>query len=416
MEKCIKCGNKLSHLDVLCPRCCALVEKVQTPPVVPEALRAANTRNAEKPAPLPADSSPRGAFNSYAGSSNPASLEPPRFSGRSPSAIHGSTRSISGVDGSEPKGSPQPAQLQSQETERKNRLEIIEFSKASSHGTESFKKEPSEPEDIQWREAQYAGEKRCAHRKDKKTAPAARHEKRPVFLTFLMWLLAAGVLFGVFHFAGNHITSTYGGYGAFVREITAGKIDIDTSAEVAGSIAVNIFKATNELGEPAHVFEVSAAKGESVRLLPTNQTYQMNDGRAVFVVSDKDLARALGAVTSADTYQADNISLVITAGGRQITRGAGSVSLVMTSAPYFRSVPTLDYSVTYDGFANINILVDKDAKVYISHKNDLSHIDENGRLSLTLPLEPGENCFKIDIYQIGFKTAQDSFVIMRETE
>ena len=29
MERCSKCGNKLSNVDVLCPRCGALVEVIQ---------------------------------------------------------------------------------------------------------------------------------------------------------------------------------------------------------------------------------------------------------------------------------------------------------------------------------------------------------------------------------------------------
>ena len=29
MERCPKCGNRVSHIDVLCPRCGALVEVIQ---------------------------------------------------------------------------------------------------------------------------------------------------------------------------------------------------------------------------------------------------------------------------------------------------------------------------------------------------------------------------------------------------
>ena len=41
MERCPKCGNKLSNVDVLCPRCGALVEVIQVknsfvPPPEPE--------------------------------------------------------------------------------------------------------------------------------------------------------------------------------------------------------------------------------------------------------------------------------------------------------------------------------------------------------------------------------------------
>lgn len=449
MEKCNKCGSKLSHLDVLCPRCCALVEKVQVFPVVPEELRTANTPEAKKSPPLgenneiqyrhvPKPSLPdntvsavvtsnshtesQPSFNSYAGSSAPVPIEPPRYEGRSPSAIHGaptqdSKSSFNTSSDGELKDTllPKEAPKPKQQTGRKNWLEIVEFPEPTYRRSEKSSEENAAPTAQQ---PETRSEKRRTRRTpDVKTAVAApAHEKRPIFLTIFIWLLAAGVLFGVFHFLGRYITTTYGSYSAFVRELTAGRIDFDSDAAVANSVTILIRNAENELGEPVHIFEVSAYKGVSVRLLPTSQTYPMDNGNAVFIVSDKDLARALGIVTSADTYNADNISFVISTGRQQIMHSAGNVTLTMTPAPYSRSMPMLDSSATQSETANILISVDKAAKVYINQNDYSSHIDENGKLSLILPLELGENYFKVDVCQIGYKTSHDSFVIIRETE
>ncbi len=426
MEKCNKCGNKLSPLDVLCPRCCALVEKVQAFSAVSEELRAltgakndpppSDTENVQdghtsQPPPdtnptIPSDapenshSDSQAVSDSYTAGSNPVTIEP--NDSEIPPAINETLSSITSAEDTPPSVQDEAADEPvtdelsklNQETEHKNWLEIIELSQPA------YRKGYAQPADSE--------EKR--YRSKSKTAS----EKRPVFLTFFIWLLTAGVLFGVFHFLGRYIISTYGSYGAFVHQLTAGKIELDSDAAFADSIMININEAKNELGEPAHRFDVSAFKGTEVRLLPFNKTFPMDNGHSVFVVSDKDLARALGIVTSSDTYESDNINLVINTGRQEVTRSAGNIMLKMTPVPYSRTVPMLEQSSVSGETANISIAVNKEAKVYINQNDYSSQIDENGQLSIMLPLEPGENYIKVDVCQIGFKTIQDSFVILRE--
>ncbi len=428
MDKCTKCGSKISYLDVLCPRCYALVEKVHE---IPSAKKIYAADCAAKPSVL--SGNPDGeiiynlprplsrktaaslsainsysdvppAFNSYAGDDKPKPLERLEHESRSPSIIHGDPSASMPALAYEAESqslheTPKPAQPKNtnhsmdlasyKETDLKDKF-------ARAKGAMQTNKTVEQP----------------TLYRSKRIAKKPSGRKRHVLLSVVIWLLTAGVLFGIFNYIDRYIIANYKSYNAFLNNITAGRINFGAIADKDIIISVNAVK--TDSGEPAHKFVVSATGGEYVRLLPLNAVFDVTGGVCSFVVPDGDLAKSLGIITSADTHKADNIRLIVHAGNQQTTLDVNNIILTMPQAQYTRTTPSAAGLTTHDSQTKISFTVDKNSKVYVNQKDVTPIIDGQGAVSFFAPLEPGENYFVIDVYNIGYKTVRDEFVVVRK--
>lgn len=450
MEKCHKCGNKLSYLDVLCPHCCAMVEKVPDQNDVLENHGDKSTGVSERsdgheihqriPKPSSfrlyspsqiraAQASRNTSFNSYAESK----VEQPKHGGRSRSELHGASQDKDTIviiedmpwhhkENDEPDDN-QPAS--DTETSEKNWLEITEADEAiprryngPHEPFEATRTDDSDDSDMP--AYRYRSEKRQAAQSDNDEQSSSTNideqkKKRPIVLTAVFWLLAAATLFGVFYMLDRYISTSFGSYPVFIREITGGRIDLDTDAALTDSIQIAIDETTTADGAPAHSFDIHAFSAKQVRILPVDESFAMKNGRAQFVISDEALAQASGIATSEARFTAENITLIISVGEREITKDVGPVTLNLTGAAYTRHMPKQVISATAEDSVTISITVSQDAAVYINNTNYTEKIDPNGALSVTFPLTDGENAFLIDVRQMGHQTTKDSLTVIRES-
>lgn len=460
MEKCHKCGNKLSYIDVLCPHCCAMVEKVPDQPSdlhglrgkdIGESARSEGIDQQHVPKPssfrLYSPSQIRAAqanrntsFNSYAD----VKIEQPRHGGRSRSELHGAPKDLDTIviiedmpwhhsDSHNPPDEPDAAHSQAtgetaadDDTTSKSWLEITEpeeetsrrykgpYEPFTSTHTQST---PSDDEDMP--ERRYRRDKKDADYSDISDQSSIsdvgdQPKKQPVLLAAVFWVLAAATLFGLFYMLDRYVASAYGSYPAFIRAITDGKVELDTSAALSESIEIEINETTTADGAPAHSFDVYVMSGTHVRVLPVDVSFDIENGRAHFIIADEALAKALGVSTSEASVVADNITLIISAGERQITKNAEPITLVLTSAAYTRHAPAGLLITTVDDTVAISIAVAENAIVYINNTNYTDQIGPDGTLAVTLPLIEGENTFLIDVRQMGYQTTKDSFTVVRE--
>lgn len=397
MDKCPKCGNKLSRSDILCTRCGALVENLQhrfgaqlpaepPKPIVPEPPAA----TPEPPAVMPAQEAP---------SSAPEAATNESFTSYSAPIIP-----------------PVPLKDSATQQDNKKYLELSEVEEPKEAAEPSVvpASEPLVEPVATVEEPQPEAQQHYRTNHDDEDYILHKPEKRPVLLTAFFWVLLGLALFVGFFILNRHVMSAYGSYPAFVYKITDGKINLDTGASVESSIAISVSKAQTEEGEPAHRFDVSAIGGTSVRLLPLGNVYDMEGGSLSIVVPDEALATALSVVSFDDTYMIDNVSMIITAFSQDYTHSLEPLELSLLDAVYERSAPGQDYENTYNQDVTISLTVAQGTSVYVNNDNYTEKINETGQLSLSMPLNPGENHFIVDVVQPGRKSIRESFTVVRE--
>lgn len=392
MDKCPKCGNKLSRSDILCTRCGALLENLRfgaPPPAEPQKPKdvpvtpkpPTSPPVQEAPPSVPTETAPKETFTSYS-----APIIPP-------ARLKDSTAQQNNTDN------------------KKKFLELSEVDKAATDAAPTV--EPAAETDTPQAIPETMQNYRAAYEDEPEDYILQQPEKRPVLLTAFFWVLLGLALFVGFFVLNRHVMSAYGSYPAFVYQITDGKISLDTDASVEKSIEITVSEAQTEDGEPAHRFEVSAIGGTSVRLLPLGDVYDMEGGSASFVVPDEALAKALGVISFEDTYVIDNASMIISVFSQDYTRSLEPLNLSLLDAVYVRE-PGQDYASTFDDSITISVTVAQGTSVYVNNDNQTEQIDEIGHLSLSLPLIPGENHFLVDVVQPGRKSIRESFTVVRE--
>lgn len=393
MDKCPKCGNKLSRSDILCTRCGALVENLhhrfgaQPPegppkPIVP-ATPEPPSAPAEPPAVIPAQYAP-------------------------PSSEHKPSNSESFTSYSAPIIPPVRLKDSASQQYNKKYLELREVEEPKAAAEPPVEPAPSAEE------TQTEARQHYRSASDDEDFILHKPDKRPVLLTAFFWVLLGLALFVGFFVLNRHVMSAYGSYPAFVYQLTDGRLNLDTAASVESSIEISVSKAQTEEGEPAHRFDVSAIGGTTVRLLPLENVYEMEGGSLSIVVPDEALATALSIVSFEDTYMIDNASMIITAFAQDYTLSLEPLELSLLDAVYVRSTPGQDYETTYNHDVPISLTVAAGTSVYVNNENYTEKIDETGRLSLSMPLNPGENHFIVDVVQPGRKSIRESFTVVRE--
>lgn len=89
---------------------------------------------------------------------------------------------------------------------------------------------------------------------------------------------------------------------------------------------------------------------------------------------------------------------------------------MLTEAIYTRESPSPDNQTSTEDMLPIDITVSPDATVFINNASHATEIDENGRLSVSMPLNMGENLFVIEVIQPGRRTVKENFKIIREEQ
>ncbi len=448
MEKCPKCGNKLSPIDVLCPRCGALVENINVrlgvhandPQKMPERAEKnaqtdsgqnENNKNAtaEKPA-----------FEAKLGDAAPETLQRKEQQTAIPDlgesfAVLLSSDGISSSNNKQaeiPSDSPPslngsgkqdtaeeifaavepPVGSDSAVSEQKLDKPWLEIVEVEASPSPYLQKTPPSSDSNETQQDDIG-------RRYRKTQPetyAEKKERRKLnsVLTALIWCLLAAALFAGFYFFNNYVMTTYGSYPALLRELTGGKIDLSTGSALSASMVVLISE-TQANSISTHQFDVSIFGGKSVTVWPLGETYDMEKGKASFLIPDETLARALGVFSLEDTFTADNLSLMINTPSETHTYSAEPLKLKLNAASYARKLPPEEYTVTTDETINIAMAVSPDALVFINNTDYSPMISNNGHLSLILPLDTvGENFYHIDVRQPGRSITKDSITVVRE--
>ncbi len=277
MNKCPKCGNKLSPVDVLCPRCGALVEVIHVASH-PDAVSAQNAGVVISRQPRPEDSAQQSNMPISRQARkvvNPAEeIDTPMARQTQDDAnlieeddLPMSRQARKAALQAKTKQSKRPAaDTNLNDSPSKKWLEIEEIDSAliaaesetdhpvisadetafedgsfnETAENQMFDSETTEavPEDDALSDDTL---RRYRIRSDDEPVSQPRKKRRsPVALIVLMWVVIAAAVFGAFYFLDNHVASAYGGWDDFVRQITSGKIELDTGASHLSSIDVNI--------------------------------------------------------------------------------------------------------------------------------------------------------------------------------
>ncbi len=468
MEKCPKCGNKLSNIDVLCPRCGALVEVIQvkssfTPPLG----SAAPPPKAERPnlivynEDLPGE----GLFTE----TPDEELEELIEENFVPTAAAEDNTDISafslpdfsdlklpefGTDKDSPGNSedntvePQTDTRMARRVRERQWLELEEMNAGAATPEAQLLKEAEEltsrsatrarsdynsgrksvlrpvPDDTGFSDSindtgsPFEDEPRRYRSRDKRSpavSKSASVKKLPAPAIILIWAMLAAAIFLGFFYLNRFVQTTYGGYPAFINEITNGKIVLDGSSSHAGSIDVTVTESKTQSGAPAHTFNMAADGAKSVRVSQTGDEYEMENGTAVFTIADERIALALGAVTYDNTVKAENLNLDVTFGSSTQKYVIEPFDLYLIRSDYSREAPAQTHSSTNSDVVSFSITVAPESTVFINNVNYTNKISDNGKLSAELKLESdGDNIFVIDVIQPGRQAVKDSFTITRE--
>ena len=479
MDKCPKCGNKLSPIDVLCPRCGALAEVIHVashPDAVP--AKNADVVISRQPRPeytaqqsdMPISRQARSAVNPT--EEIPVSLpardeanlieedDLPMSRQARKAAMQAKNkevkRAVSGTDLSESsskkwleieeidpallaaKNETEPEPISADETEDNSFTETAE-DKMFDAETDTVPDDnvlldvqttDTVPDDNVLSDAQTPDtvpddnvlsddtprRYRTRSADEPVSEPGKTRRRSPVALIVLMWVVIAAAVFGAFYFLDTHVTSAYGGWDDFVRQLTNGKVELDTDASYLSSIDVNISETQTEDGAPAHRFDITMKSGKSIKVLPLGDTFNMDNGSVSFTIADEALARSLGEVSSESTIDTNGVSLEVTSISQTFTYPVTSLKLMLTGAIYTRESPSPDNLTSTEDMLPIDITVSPDATVFINNANHTTEIEENGRLSVSMPLNMGENLFVIEVIQPGRRTVKENFKIIREEQ
>lgn len=253
-----------------------------------------------------------------------------------------------------------------------------------------------------------------------KAAKAAKKNKAPhvvgkipVYLTVIIWVLVAGMLFAGSFFLDSYVKATYGGYGSFIYKITDGKIDIDTSKVLfQNDINVSVTQTRDNDGAYAHIFEVTAKNGVSVNIMPLNETLDLRQGHARITIGDFELARSLDLITYENRFITSDIFFEVTSRQSSYKYNIDNLELFLITPKYERQQPSGSATTIVEDSFNVNILVEPDTKVYINKEDYSSFVDKGGVLNTNISLEKlGEETFIIDITSPGRASVKDTFTV-----
>lgn len=455
MNKCPKCGNKLSPVDVLCPRCGALVEVIHVashPNAVPSENTGMTTRHDPEPADpyeqsdLPITRLPREAVNQPEQDDIPESIEQTQEVSdtieednlpmsrqarkaamrgrRTKTAASAAANESTNTEDNKPKKWLELEEVDSAENEIKREdnadygvvfeeNSLIETSDDNDI-SDSQVSEVSPEDNALIDDSPRRYRMRSDDESDREPRKEAPRKRSPIALIMLMWVVIAAAVFGAFYFLDTHVASTYGGWNDFVRQITNGKIELDTSASYQNSITVDISETQTQDGSPAHRFDITMAGGKSIMVLPLGDSFNMDNNSVSFTIADEDLARSLGTVTSDPTVAANDLKLEITTISETFTHMIDSLTLTLTEAVYTLEAPSLTDPTSTDESMQIAMTVSPDATVFINNTDHTAMIDEYGHLSVSMPLDMDENLFVIEVIQPGRQTVKESFTVTRE--
>lgn len=479
MERCPKCGNKLSPIDVLCPRCGALVEVIQ---VKKNFIPASDGESApahkferpnlvvynedfpsnglysepEEPESSQAEGRPlpdAGAFPEM-----PVIPGSPDFSGftSEPESAEASSpppehtpdfhlpewpKAADLVGASEPPAEEAPSDSRMARRAREKKwleIEEVDPSAAGNPEAELLAEAdallPRQEADVDSDDDIMSGgddivsdtgnvrpsatERRYRARQESavKTFRKVQVSRLPVPAIVILWAMAAAVIFLGFFFLNRYVQNNYDGYPAFIRAITNGKIDLDTSAASLDAIDVAAAVSQTADGAPAHTFTISAPGATSVHVLPTGDTFDMQGGKATFTLADEALAKSLGVVTYENTLAADSISFDFTMGSNTLHYPVQSFELSLLASEYTREEPLQAESTTSDETVPFSLVVAPGATVFVNNENYSDKVDSDGRLSVDLPLPSmDKNYFAVDVIQPGRQAVKDSFTVSRQS-
>ncbi len=263
-------------------------------------------------------------------------------------------------------------------------------------------------------------EQKKEQREAAREAKAAKKEtkphtvgKIPVFLTVIIWIFAAGVLFGGFYFLDSYVNTTYGGYGSFIYDITDGKIDLNTDdMALQNNLQVSVSQTRDDNGDYAHLFQIDAKGGISLNVKPLNDEYDIQKGFAQMVISDSEIARSLDLVTYENSPVINDFALEVKSKKTSYTYNIEGLELFLVTAKYSRNKPSGDNIIVYEDFFTLDLTVSPDSKVFFNEEDYSGYIDETGALKADIPLEKlGDAKFTIDVIQPGYTAVRDTFTV-----
>lgn len=468
MEKCPKCGNKLSNIDVLCPRCGALVEVIQVKSsfIPPTGSTPVPSQKAERPnlvvynEDLPGeglftetpdeeideiidDTVTTGAADDFR---NPSAFPMPDFSDLKLPEYETDQEEPGSVENVT---EPQSDTRMARRARERQWLELEEMNSAAATPEAQLLKEADEltsrsaartrtgydsgrksvlrpiPDATALPDADNIDSGSAVEEEPRRYRSRDRHtpavtksvsdKKLPAPAVFLIWAMLAAAVFLGFFYLNRYVQTTYGGYPAFIREITNGKVLFDGSSSLANSIDVTASEAQTDSGAPAHTFIVAAAGAKSVRVSQTGNEYAMEDGTAVFTIPDEEIAMALGAVTYDNTVKAENLNLEVTFGSSTQKYIIEPFDLLLIRSEYTREAPLQTHSSATLDVVTLSIRVAPESTVFINNVNYTDKVAEDGKLNTELKLESdGDNIFAIDVIQPGRQAVKDSFTVTRQ--
>ncbi len=464
MERCPKCGNKLSNIDVLCPRCGAMVEVIQVrssfiPPNIsatpPKAERPhLIVYNEDLPGEGPFCETPEeDTFEEV-----PSVAEADDFDGLPASSLPDmSDIQLSGLETEknsppnipddiiEPQADTRMArrarerqwleleELNASTTTPEAQLlkEADELTSRSARSRSSHDKDHKAESDILSESSSYSAADTGLTASDIKEEPERRYrsqqkqagatsknislKKLPAPAAILLWAMLAAAIFLGFFFLNRYVQTTYGGYPAFIREITNGKIELDESASLASGIDVSTAEATTESGAPAHTFTVTAAGATVVRVSQTGDEFSLEDGKAVFTIADEKIALALGVVTYDNSIKTETLNFDITFASSTQKYTVEPFDLYLVRSEYKREAPLQTRSSSTSDVVALSVTVAPESTVFINNVNYTDKVDDSGKLSVDLKLaSDGDNIFAIDVIQPGRQAVKDSFTVTQQ--
>lgn len=450
MDKCPKCGNKLSPVDVLCPRCGALVEVIHVashPDAMPAqnegvvisrqprpnevkndlsmAQQAQKAVSPTKEIDLPISQQAQNDVPALEEDDLPMSRQARKAALRAQKVKE--VRRKASKEDTDIEDTPSKKWLEIEEIaveeapERQviaadeTAIEDNSFNETADDGIFDSQASEALPEDNE-----LSDDASRRYRTHTTNDPVSEPRKKvlsrrsPVALIVLMWVVIAAAIFGAFYFLDTHVAHAYGGWDDFVRQITNSKVELDTGSSYLSSIDVNISESQTENGALAHRFDISMSNAKSVKVLPLGDTFNMDNGTASFTVADEELARKLGEISSAPTIDISGVSLEVSTSSETFTYPVTSLRLMLTGADYTRETPSTQ--IWTEETMPIAMTVSPDATVLINNANHATEIDENGHLSVSMPLDMGENLFVIEVIQPGRRTVKENFKITREEQ
>lgn len=468
MERCPKCGNKLSNIDVLCPRCGALVEVIQIRNsfIPPASVNAPMTRversrqkAAEEDFPGEVLSADNDTMNAETEADADQSFVLPEFN--LPDAFFTPGLNAEEPADAAPVPAPEDEALPESRLARRARqrqwLELEEVNASQSTPEAELLKEaeeltsrsarrraaaeadaaPDTAADIDaetmaepvGQTAGYPGydsdeiseepvrryRSRGVEREQPVVSKSVSAGKLPVSASILLWIMVTAAVFLGFFFLNRHVQTTYGSYAAFIREITNGKIELDSEALSAGAVEVETKVSKTDTGAPAHTFSVKAPGATSVRVLPTGDVFEMTDGQTTFTLPDEAIALALGVITYDSSFVEDGLNLDLTFGSSTRNYAIDPFELYLVSSDYTREAPLQTQSTISTDTVAVSLVVAPGATIFINNDNYSDQIGDDGRLSIDLPLKStGENIFAIDVIQPGRQALKDSFSVAQQ--